>query len=114
MIGETRFDLTPAVQEYLREDEAPVRFVLRRLSEAKWRAVKNYEELGRPVEARHYALRHALEEILGAKVKGVGGDVVTEAGMGNLRRLVGDVELDFLGRAAITISKEIGAAEKKP
>lgn len=114
--GRTRFHLSPEILSYLDESKEPVRFELKRLSDARWRVYLSYTERGAMVEGRYYALRHGLAGIQGVslKLRERDGEAVSEGAMGKLRRLVGDVNFTKLGDAVIRASMELLEDEKKP
>lgn len=67
--GHTRYDLTPAVQAYLKPDSKPTKFFLRRLKWDEWLECKSAWERailqrdGRPVAAYTEACRLGLQKI---------------------------------------------------
>jgi hypothetical protein len=113
--GASRCDLE-TVRQYLREEEAPVRFVLRRLSLVEWTSCGGMvNALARGI----WALQRSLVRIEGAEIKlarggGTDSSPLDAGDIARLRELCGDDEFEALCAMSISISQELLDHEKKP
>jgi hypothetical protein len=104
------------VRQYLREEEAPVRFVLRRLSLVEWTSCGGMvNALARGI----WALQRSLVRIEGAEIKlarggGTDSSPLDAGDIARLRELCGDDEFEALCAMSISISQELLDHEKKP
>lgn len=113
--GESRGDLE-TVRAYLRDEEQPVRFVLRRLGLREWATMQNMISSS-TFMARIYAISHALVRVDGCELKlsrgGSDAGRLSDADVNALRELCGDAGFMELTGMAMSVSAHITSAEKK-
>ncbi len=114
--GETRWHLSDEVASYLRADDEPARFILRRLDWSKWLHVRGLMQRANASAGWAYALQHGLARVEGFEIKLRETDdgPISNKGMELLRRAVGDDGFEQLGWACVNVSRELAETEKKP
>jgi hypothetical protein len=116
LAGKSRFDIA-TVREYMRPDEQPIEFKLRRMGLRDWVEIEELIGRGRLAPARAKAIALSLESVTGLDWKPGRkrhDEPIADELLDALRGMITDAEFIALGYACINANMSLTDEEKRP